>query len=67
MPGRSIACSAGRGIVREADSKRALSLQLAFLGHTRLVEQLGIEPGPELQELERAILRQDAALTPAEL
>ena len=29
-----------------------------------LVEQLGIEPGPELQELERAILRQDPALAP---
>jgi DNA-binding SARP family transcriptional activator/class 3 adenylate cyclase len=27
-----------------------------------LVEELGIEPGRELQELERAILRQDAAL-----
>jgi predicted ATPase/DNA-binding SARP family transcriptional activator len=29
-----------------------------------LVDQLGIEPGPDLQELERAILRQDPALTP---
>jgi DNA-binding SARP family transcriptional activator len=29
---------------------------------TTLVEELGIEPGPELQELERAILRQDASL-----
>jgi DNA-binding SARP family transcriptional activator len=29
-----------------------------------LVEQLGIEPGPVLQELERAILRQDAVLVP---
>jgi predicted ATPase/DNA-binding SARP family transcriptional activator len=27
-----------------------------------LVEQLGIEPGPELQELERGILRQDPSL-----
>jgi hypothetical protein len=27
-----------------------------------LVEELGIEPGPELQELERAMLRQDPAL-----
>jgi predicted ATPase/DNA-binding SARP family transcriptional activator len=34
-----------------------------------LVEELGIDPSRELQELERAILRQDAALTvePAEL
>jgi predicted ATPase/DNA-binding SARP family transcriptional activator len=29
-----------------------------------LVEELGIEPGAELQELERRILRQDAALAP---
>ena len=31
-------------------------------GRTLLVEELGIEPGPALQELERAILRQDEAL-----
>jgi DNA-binding SARP family transcriptional activator len=31
--------------------------------HT-LVDELGIEPSPALQELERAILRQDPALTP---
>jgi DNA-binding SARP family transcriptional activator len=31
-------------------------------GRTVLVEELGIEPGPALQELERAILRQDRAL-----
>ncbi len=30
-----------------------------------LVEELGIEPGPALQELERAILRQDPKLEPA--
>jgi DNA-binding SARP family transcriptional activator len=29
-----------------------------------LVEELGIEPGPELRDLEQAILRQDSALTP---
>jgi DNA-binding SARP family transcriptional activator len=29
-----------------------------------LVDELGIEPSPALQELERAILRQDPALTP---
>ena len=29
-----------------------------------LVEELGIDPSPELQELERAILRQDPALMP---
>jgi DNA-binding SARP family transcriptional activator len=31
-------------------------------GRSLLVEELGIEPGPGLQELERAILRQEAAL-----
>ena len=31
-------------------------------GRRLLVEDLGIEPGPALQDLERAILRQDAAL-----
>ena len=30
----------------------------------RLVEELGIEPGPELQRLEKAILEQDSALEP---
>lgn len=30
----------------------------------RLVDDLGIEPGPELQQLERAILAQDPALAP---
>ena len=35
--------------------------------HTRetFVDELGIEPGPELQELERSILRHEAALQPA--
>ena len=31
-------------------------------GRARLVAELGIEPGPALQKLERAILRQDATL-----
>ena len=31
-------------------------------GRARLVAELGIEPGPELQELERAILHQDPSL-----
>ena len=30
----------------------------------RLVEELGLEPGPDLQDLERRILTQDPALTP---
>ena len=32
---------------------------------SRLVDELGIEPSTELQELEKAILRQDPALAPA--
>ncbi|HEY6836791.1 MAG TPA: BTAD domain-containing putative transcriptional regulator [Gaiellaceae bacterium] len=35
-------------------------------GRNLLVEELGIEPGPALQELERAILRQEAALAEPE-
>ena len=31
-----------------------------------LVDELGLEPGPRLQELEQAILRQDPSLEPAE-
>jgi DNA-binding SARP family transcriptional activator len=34
-------------------------------GRRALVEALGLEPGPRLQELERAILRQDPALAPS--
>lgn len=38
----------------------------AYQGARRaLVDDLGVEPGPELQELERAILRQDPSLQPA--
>ena len=33
-------------------------------GRRVLVEELGLEPGPALQELERAILRQDPGLVP---
>jgi len=40
---------------------------LALYRHTRtlFVEELGIEPGPELQQLERQILAQEASLAPA--
>jgi hypothetical protein len=30
-----------------------------------MAEELGLEPGPALQELQQAILRQDAGLVPA--
>ena len=47
-------------------ARQAEALQVYREGRARLVEELGIEPGPGLQQLERAILRQDAALaTPA--
>ena len=42
--------------------RQAEALHVYREGRTRLVDQLGIEPGPELQELERAILRQNAVL-----
>jgi hypothetical protein len=42
--------------------RQAEALELYRSGRSLLVEELGIEPGPALQELERAILRQDAAL-----
>jgi DNA-binding SARP family transcriptional activator len=45
---------------RQAD---ALSAYQA--ARSTLVEELGIEPGPALQELERAMLRQDPGLEPA--
>jgi len=42
--------------------RQAEALQVYREGRATLVDELGIEPGPQLQELERAILRQDAAL-----
>src|ERR671935_3030618 len=42
--------------------RQAEALELYRSGRRLLVDELGIEPGPALQELERAILRQDPAL-----
>jgi DNA-binding SARP family transcriptional activator len=42
--------------------RQAEALERYRAGRRLLVEELGIEPGPALQELERAILRQDAHL-----
>jgi DNA-binding SARP family transcriptional activator len=42
--------------------RQADALQVYREGRAKLVDELGIEPGRELQELERAILRQDPAL-----
>ena len=42
--------------------RQADALAAYRTGRARLVDQLGVEPGPALRGLERAILRQDAAL-----
>jgi predicted ATPase/DNA-binding SARP family transcriptional activator/Tfp pilus assembly protein PilF len=42
--------------------RQAEALEAYRSGRRLLVDELGIEPGAELQELERAILRQDPAL-----
>jgi DNA-binding SARP family transcriptional activator len=45
--------------------RQAEALQCYQDGRHRLIEELGIEPGPVLQALHASILRQEAALTPA--
>ncbi|HEY2437947.1 MAG TPA: BTAD domain-containing putative transcriptional regulator, partial [Solirubrobacteraceae bacterium] len=44
--------------------RQADALESYRSARRRLVEELGLEPGRELQELERAILDQDSALAP---
>jgi len=46
--------------------RQAEALEHYRTTRARLVDELGIEPGPALQELEQQILRQDAALILAE-
>jgi DNA-binding SARP family transcriptional activator len=46
--------------------RQAEALEVYRQTRSMLIDELGIEPGPELQELERAILRQDPALGVAE-
>jgi predicted ATPase/DNA-binding SARP family transcriptional activator len=43
--------------------RQAEALETMRVGRQRLVDELGIEPGPELRRLERMILAHDSALT----
>jgi YVTN family beta-propeller protein len=45
-----------------AAGRQAEALDAYRVARTRLVEELGVEPGPELRELQRRILAQDGAL-----
>jgi YVTN family beta-propeller protein len=45
--------------------RQAEALEVYRDGRRRLADELGLEPGPSLQQLERAILAHDAALQPA--
>src|SRR6185369_8781752 len=47
------------------DGRQAEALDLYHRTRQILNEELGIEPGPALQELQRAMLRQEPALAPA--
>jgi DNA-binding SARP family transcriptional activator len=49
-----------------ASGRQAEALDVYRETRRTLVEELGIEPSPALQELEAAILRQDPALVPAD-
>jgi YVTN family beta-propeller protein len=43
--------------------RQADALETYHIARDRLIDELGLEPGPELKELERAILAQDPALS----
>src|SRR5437763_4273970 len=49
-----------------ASGRRADALRVYRDGRERLVEELGLEPGTELQRLEQAILLQDVSVEPVE-
>jgi YVTN family beta-propeller protein len=42
--------------------RQADALETYHIARARLIDELGLEPGPELKQLERAILEQDPAL-----
>ena len=44
------------------DGRQAEALETYRAARSRLVDEVGLEPGPDLQELERRILAQDAGL-----
>src|SRR5262249_20825805 len=45
--------------------RQADALRVYQEGRTILVAELGLEPGPELRELQRSMLRQDPVLSPS--